>query len=186
MNFQKLPVLLNWMLSLVVAGYVSELIWSVNSTFSHFVLFLFILSLIYMLVISCVSYSGPLLLQSNQNSWSYALLCLLSLYVLSLCLPLGCSLIDMPFSPPLYSSLPRPIAPSPLPWHPSFSFLHFTVTLLNPGHKVAVGDIVKVTNGQHLPADMVIVSSRSDFSVYMNVCFCLHLCMSFNMCPQLI
>lgn len=37
--------------------------------------------------------------------------------------------------------------------------------LLDSGHKVAVGDIVKVTNGQHIPADMVIVSSRSDITV---------------------
>lgn len=32
--------------------------------------------------------------------------------------------------------------------------------------QVAVGDIVKVTNGQHLPADMIILSSRSDDSCF--------------------
>lgn len=43
--------------------------------------------------------------------------------------------------------------------------------MLRSGHKVAVGDIVKVTNGQHLPADMVIVSSRSD-----SACVCVFVC----------
>lgn len=53
---------------------------------------------------------------------------------------------------------------------PTFFSLSYAVALLRPAHKVAVGDIVKVTNGQHLPADMVIVSSRSDSSV--DVCVC--------------
>lgn len=47
--------------------------------------------------------------------------------------------------------------------------------MLRSGHKVAVGDIVKVTNGQHLPADMVIVSSRSDSAcvcVRVRACVC--------------
>lgn len=44
----------------------------------------------------------------------------------------------------------------------SLFFLWHASAMLRPVHKVAVGDIVKVTNGQHLPADMVILSSRLD------------------------
>lgn len=60
--------------------------------------------------------------------------------------------------------------------------MSLAVALLRPDHKVAVGDIVKVTNGQHLPADMVIVSSRSD-SLYVYVDECVYV--SVNVCPPL-
>uniref|UniRef100_A0A8B9VUS9 Phospholipid-transporting ATPase n=1 Tax=Anas zonorhyncha TaxID=75864 RepID=A0A8B9VUS9_9AVES len=40
-----------------------------------------------------------------------------------------------------------------------FVFLFHATVLLPLIHQVAVGDIVKVTNGQHLPADMIILSS---------------------------
>uniref|UniRef100_A0A8B9NNS2 Phospholipid-transporting ATPase n=1 Tax=Accipiter nisus TaxID=211598 RepID=A0A8B9NNS2_9AVES len=40
-----------------------------------------------------------------------------------------------------------------------FVFLFHATVLLPLTEQVAVGDIVKVTNGQHLPADMIIISS---------------------------
>uniref|UniRef100_A0AAX7TRD4 Phospholipid-transporting ATPase n=1 Tax=Astatotilapia calliptera TaxID=8154 RepID=A0AAX7TRD4_ASTCA len=67
-------------------------------------------------------------------------------------------IINLPIVSSLSSSLTPPVLCYPLPQCPSSSLPH-AVALLRPGHKVAVGDIVKVTNGQHLPADMVIVSS---------------------------
>lgn len=95
-------------------------------------------------------------------------------------LPLGWSLNNLP----LVSSVCLPLLYPPTPLTLSaltllFLFLptlfrSYAVALLRPAHKVAVGDIVKVTNGQHLPADMVIVSSRSDSSVY--VCVWAHSC----------
>lgn len=41
-----------------------------------------------------------------------------------------------------------------------FVFLFHATAPLPLIQQVAVGDIVKVTNGQHLPADMIIISSR--------------------------
>lgn len=134
-----------------------------------------VLSLICMVL---VSYPGLPLLQSYSNSLSYTLLCSLSLYLRSpslYWLSLSWSLINLH----LVSSLCLPPSPLLLPLTPCLntllsphhSFSH-AVALLRPGHKVAVGDIVKVTNGQHLPADMVIVSSRSD-CVLEFVCVCL-------------
>lgn len=122
------------------------------------------------------------------NRQSSALLCLLSLYLKPSCLFIGCvcgwSLINLPLVSSLCllssSSLLLPLtlcpnAPSFFPFPPLPVFLWHAVALLHPIHKVAVGDIVKVTNGQHLPADMVIVSSRLD-SLYKCVCLGTFLC----------
>lgn len=74
-----------------------------------------------------------------------------------------CSLMNLPviYAPYLFNSPLHPLFNSPL-FSPLMFPVPHAVARLHPGHQVAVGDIVKVTNGQHLPADMVIVSSRSD------------------------
>lgn len=91
----------------------------------------------------------------------------------------------------LVSCLSSAPPPTPIPLctplsHPIL-FLSHAVALLCPGHKVAVGDIVKVTNGQHLPADMVIVSSRLDtvcvcVSAHWYVLVCAYVLESFAVC----
>lgn len=80
------------------------------------------------------------------------------------------SLINVPLLSSLYSCHPLSLFLSLCLFLSTHLLYQWHVAaMLRSGHKVAVGDIVKVTNGQHLPADMVIVSSRSD-----SACMCVY------------
>lgn len=128
-------------------------LWSPSSFFLLVLqVFLFFspLNEVLLVVFGLICLCSPIETVEAICSWSQVLLCLDWS-------SLGWTLINLLLVSPLFFPFPSfPITP-----HLS-RFLSHTVVLVRPDHKVAVGDIVKVTNGQHLPADMVIVSSRSD------------------------
>lgn len=94
----------------------------------------------------CLSIAVP---QKQMKSYAFSWL------AASLLVTNWCNSCSLSFFPSFLSSFSLPLLFSHLlyQWH--------AAAMLRSGRKVAVGDIVKVTNGQHLPADMVIVSSRS-------------------------